>query len=741
MMNRREQLEQALERIHMPEDLCGRTLEAMRQQKRRRVSFEGFGRWAAIAASVAVLAAGGVMMWQYVYGGWKPEPPPIAVTPPVVTASPTPEPPVFMIDYRPEIVFYPSAEGERYISSLETVTFSDITHQYGSLTLTGTRLFVDEDNNYYIQPGKDNAAWVRLPGWPAGRSSLVATNDGMLLQYIASGEKYEEIIVFFRLDTMTGVYIISDNPIFALGFEQIRENPDAWSFFLNARDGSGKTETARIEVTDDGVWSVTWTDNQPSDEPLLLDLSFFIDIDWPEYPEEYTPSFTVFPLVNARDWKNHLSGPVVFVNESLKRVALPFEPLGYQLISTHTDGYKAMAYALKKDTPVFYDLYVLMLADGTIPLNADGEYYLLYSLSEYNLFSYLGSSVVVCRAETDDNGEQTLLFGLYDMEEKRELLPCEYTSLSPYRGAYGATTPSGMGYIIDAKGNVLYSAGIVEQPGIDNWVNFDLKEQYLYHMPYWPYHGYLGFRKWKGFYIGIGESITASESSFPFSYTHLDIADADGRVFHQTQSGAYTVGNEYSAEYSDEYMTILTHSGFEVIDKDGQVKLFPYNPKKIQNVDFHSDGEFVYFLKNNTGEWQALDQDGNVRDTGTYRKDFVELVVYSHSTSRFGLRDGQQNMIWWTDDCIGIVGELVLASYMDFDSHGAQPLAPRRVYDLDGNLLIDDVYGFIDDMAGPGGGVFVYLDHDTCVLLYPDGRTVPVPAAPRVQQHTWGMDG
>jgi hypothetical protein len=61
----------------------------------------------------------------------------------------------------------------------------------------------------------------------------------------------------------------------------------------------------------------------------------------------------------------------------------------------------------------------------------------------------------------------------------------------------------------------------------------------------------------------------------------------------------------------------------------------------------------------------------------------------------------------------------------------------RAVYDLDGNLLLDNILGYIWDVYHPDG-MFVYLDANTCVLLYPDGRTVPVPNAPYFELEYWG---
>jgi hypothetical protein len=63
-------------------------------------------------------------------------------------------------------------------------------------------------------------------------------------------------------------------------------------------------------------------------------------------------------------------------------------------------------------------------------------------------------------------------------------------------------------------------------------------------------------------------------------------------------------------------------------------------------------------------------------------------------------------------------------------------LEPRAVYSVVGSLLVDNVFGWV--RPAPGGGIFVYTDPHTCVLLYPDGRTVPVPNAPVVERFYFG---
>ncbi len=75
--------------------------------------------------------------------------------------------------------------------------------------------------------------------------------------------------------------------------------------------------------------------------------------------------------------------------------------------------------------------------------------------------------------------------------------------------------------------------------------------------------------------------------------------------------------------------------------------------------------------------------------------------------------------------------------YEETDPDDFLRIGPKSIYALDGALLLDNVYGWINEVPAPGGRLFVYLDPETCVLLMPDGSTTPVPAAPKVERIQW----
>ncbi|MCL1807726.1 MAG: hypothetical protein FWG31_08500 [Oscillospiraceae bacterium] len=101
-MNKREELRQALDNVRMPEELKAKTLAAMKEQPPRKASFEGFGRLAAIAAAVVMLAVGGTLIWTYLFGGGQGDSP-VLTSPPDGSPPPTP----YVSGIRPEITIMP----------------------------------------------------------------------------------------------------------------------------------------------------------------------------------------------------------------------------------------------------------------------------------------------------------------------------------------------------------------------------------------------------------------------------------------------------------------------------------------------------------------------------------------------------------------------------------------------------------------------------------------------------------
>ncbi|MDR0326237.1 MAG: hypothetical protein LBI19_09110 [Oscillospiraceae bacterium] len=581
-MARREKLIEALDRVHMPESLYAKTLDAMRQQKRRRVSFEGFGRWAAIAASIAVLALGGSFMWRYLFGDLKPEPGPVTVTPSVVTESPTPETPP------PE-----------------------------------------------------------SPSPPAEPS-----------------------------------------PSPDLGYE-----------------------------------------------PLQLDLSFLIDIDWPDSPASYTPEFKVFPLTSTPAvYLTGIDGPVTFVDENLNLVNLPFEPKSYI--------YFTAGYALHHPDYSWPHGWVLMLADGTIPRDSDGNYIMLYGEGHNFAAAHLIGATVITHGTPDRNGGAK--YGLYDIEAGIQILPNEYDAIITFELTKFAVMEDSRVWLLDSKGHEIFVFPADSQAHV-RMGDFSFlssvhyireNERLFYKEDDLARLGYDGIQRWGKNYIAY------SWDGSIFSPFYL--FDSDGYEIYRTRQNRFTIDGEF--------LTVATQEGFTVLNLNGIAFDFPVVidwDSVVTDVRFEGGEVYwtqIYRFEHADHEWSydyyyyAVDEAGNVRTTDQPQSGRFEGNIYNDSTARmYKLYDIYGNIllsISFDDGYINILGEFTLLSLYNDEINpvGSVPYAIYSNHDV--KLLMEDIYGYV--YPAPDGGIFVYLDANTCVLLYPDGRTVPVHNAPVVKRMTWG---
>ncbi|MDR1691800.1 MAG: hypothetical protein LBR72_00425 [Oscillospiraceae bacterium] len=204
-------------------------------------------------------------------------------------------------------------------------------------------------------------------------------------------------------------------------------------------------------------------------------------------PEQvrYSPEVTVFPLINTMTWyRSMVMGPVTFVDADLNPIELPFAPKEYATV-TGWDFRTVIAYALKipEDHPEYGGdgrRWVLMLSDGTVPRGDDGKYIFMQDdTHDATSFNVTGSAVFIFEPdygaeEWYDNYETHYRYGLYDLEERRVTLPCEYVGMDAgYHHFYALdaffyAAKDGLGYIMDSKGNILHQFGEVRDPYV-NW--------------------------------------------------------------------------------------------------------------------------------------------------------------------------------------------------------------------------------------------------------------------------------
>jgi len=429
---------------------------------------------------------------------------------------------------------------------------------------------------------------------------------------------------------------------------------------------------------------------QGNDRSIRHDLSYLIDIEWPE-SVVYKPEFRVFPLVSTGQvYKTGITGALVFVDTSLGPVTLPIQPRSYATV-----GDIAYAIFLQENHPEFEDwpTAVLMLADGTIPRSADGKLINLYDFYE-NSYLNIGSAVVTYRTVPSPYGDGTLpLLGLYDVDAQAEILPCDYDWLEIIGGSACFAHKDGNIWLFDSKGRELFtfpaSTETIDTPttwGYNSSYYLDVEQRVFYlYSDLNETGGFDYLEKWQGFYIARAGEGTSNRLMY--------VLDVEGYEIFNTNYQSFTTS--YAA------LVITTNEGlFISIDTDGTISTIEEDP--IRN-DRHLEGPLYY--------------------------DYDDTALYS-------IRDKDNNVILETTDYLMLSGSFIVR-LQPVDGNDMRN-DPKIIYDHSGNILLDDIYGCIYEAPAPGGGMFVYLSPDDCVLLHPDGRTEPVPNAPSVQQVYWG---
>ncbi len=436
------------------------------------------------------------------------------------------------------------------------------------------------------------------------------------------------------------------------------------------------TESPSPELHTPDISPMPSVNPSPSEEPFVLNTDFVFDI--PE-PLDYTPEVKVFPLDSAWGYyKTHVWGSVSFVDETLSIVSLPFEPVDYAPIGVWLDGIpKAYAIGLPRSHPEYDGRdWVLMLTDGTVPRGEDGKYVFLPDQTHNEVsFTVTGSAVVTYESVNgvyhDAEGrqiEENFRYGLFDLDERRDVLPREYEM---YLWDYPFTIEDAMlygrkdgrGYLLSSKGEVLHDYGEVPDVYLD-------EEEFLWNREY-------------GLFSYEGKKYTFIDGRFSRVYICKDMLIACHGAQH----------------------TIFDRAGQELFRTDSQEEAFAYAGISEPTQRYEENELYRQFT-----EGGPLYRDNKTNDTV--------------------LLDESGNVLLRTKDRMQVAGDFVLR----YEPVGDMRSDPKTVYSFDGKVLLDNVYGWINEVLAPGGGLFVYLDPETCVLLMPDGSTNSVPAAPVVEK-------
>jgi len=481
----------------------------------------------------------------------------------------------------------------------------------------------------------------------------------------------------------------------------------------------------------------------PEPKPLTVDFDFLIDLDWPAQSAEYYPDIEVFPLVNMPGvYKAGVTGQVTFVGKNLQPFQLPFQPasFGYIQSGNIVKGYVLMGVP-------DYRWNVLMLADGTIPRGTDGQYISLVDLGHNSAyFVTIGSTVITFRPIIAGGEWTDSLYGLYDMKEQKELLPCEYEAIDTIDGFFGVMKDDRV-WLVDEKGNEIYAFD--PQDAIRVWMN-DLGESWSGYDQYYisraqqVFYRFSDLELWAPRWFSDTENDTYRELQrwneyYITSFTDgtssvLSVFGPDGRLLYKTDCDYFYIYNEY--------LVFKTEDALIVLDGTLREKRFPV-PLTDNYLYFrHYDGREIFYEEGGVDgdplrRYLALDERGTIREA-TYVEAGQSPILYRYPGHDLFI--GPNHEVYAEiDGSILLRGDFaVLLAREDTGGGYSMRADPKTIFALDGRVLLDDIYGCIYEAPGPGGGLFVYLDANTCVLLYPDGSSVPIPGAPIVERMYWG---
>ena len=491
-----------------------------------------------------------------------------------------------------------------------------------------------------------------------------------------------------------------------------------------------------------------------------IDLGFLIELDWPRAEaDEGEIELKVFALPDHKKgiYSTALFGEVTFFDEQLKPIELPFLPLNWIAINYYdpkSNASRPIGYALKENSD-FWEWdeetetgtyipgdYILMLSDGTLPKDPEGEYIkLVWSTYDgYDSIIQNGSTVVM-------QGKDGL--GIYDLKKQKEVLPCKYDSISPIDLVYYVVDDL-QGFLYDKNGKELYSFGELTENELQYMEEFSTYSNDLYALNSNTIH------RWfvgADYYMNIEEhifyKISENESGIERGYVngairswgdyilyatdkfdHVYVTDRSGKVLYS--------GTCYNYQIVGDYLALYTTTGFVIVNKDFGERKFPVELKPSDMYatgpllhDFNGD-VVIYAKEFWDEELYSVDEEGNLlkvektEPEPVYQKDDCYYLQDADGNILLRVERKQSNgeiaNLW-------LQGDFVILYILASDQ--AMSASQRAVYSLAGDLLIDGIFGITDSPA-PGGGIFAYTTPSSCIVLYPDGSTVPVIGAPEV---------
>lgn len=430
-------------------------------------------------------------------------------------------------------------------------------------------------------------------------------------------------------------------------------------------------------------------------------------------------------------YKSGVVGEVTFVDEDFHTIQLPFNPPMFGHIH-NTDG-TVKGYVLRKPD---YEEEVLMLTDGTVPLDGDGHYICPVNWGEDGAwYPSLGSTVITC-SPGDSQGAWTWRYGLYDMEARRQILPNAYDRIEIVSESLYTVMQGGQSWLYDDRGGLLYTFDPSEGTIVYNysWLDWPGYEFYYLNQEHriffkqtdFSRHIYYEWMRWGDSFLVV---------NFDGSDNALTVYDQDGQPLYRNRC-------DYQYQLIGSDFVFRNRETYVVLDRNLRERHFPaaFGSEYTQVLGYRDGALHIEYGGSETTPEQtfaALYEDGSIRNI--HFADAGQPPILYRYPDHYLFVGNNNEILAETDGYISICGDFVIVKErFDDDGRFTMRTDPKAVYALDGRLLLENVYGCIDEGLGPGGGMFVYLDETTCVLLSADGATLPVPAAQAVERQYWG---
>ncbi|MDR3277942.1 MAG: hypothetical protein LBT12_04145 [Oscillospiraceae bacterium] len=400
-----------------------------------------------------------------------------------------------------------------------------------------------------------------------------------------------------------------------------------------------------------------------------------IDLRFPPPPEPYAPEAEVIPLVNGRD---------VYKSGVFGETLFLNRQLEILDLPEGTDNYYIVrdGSVLTNDRAAPVAAALINAAGNIAFMRLDGAVmtdfvYRDYSQGDGYDIRSVGGYIQVCR---EDAG-----FGLLDIRTGEEVVPCGFEELILLDGYLLADSR-----FLDFSGNVLYDceskAVTLIMPG--DPVRFydhaayalELETSALYSADYAD-----------NTTVELYERRLVVADDWTANPREVKIFDLDGNLLFGGLAGNVFYRNGH---------LILPGEGTAVVVTAGGETLELPLPEKTES----GYGDAVYIDGRLVFEDAAPVADG-APDGVDYRKDAGAFTI----TARYKEPGGA----WWSG-----VAYLAIAS--------------------GGEILMENPYGVIEELTFPDA-IAVYADESSCLLLYTDGHTVPIPNAPKVKyEHIGG---